>query len=98
MWGCPLVQGPDTAPQSSLSGPELEAVMSKLHDLAAFLGSIAGVEVSAAQRPGPDSQALLRERQSLLVVRGLLAECLQLLGLWSLVVDHQVANLAPRLP
>ena len=85
-----------------MSGPELEAVTAQLHDLAAFLdrNSSASLDLSLGQavRPGPDSQALLREKQSLLVVRSLLADCLQLLGLWSLVVDHQVAAVVSKLP
>ena len=105
VWGGPLVVGPETSPSSSVSGPELEAVTAQLHDLAAFLdrNSTASLDMSLGgagpqSRPGPDSQALLREKQSLLVVRSLLGDCLQLLGLWSLVVDHQVAAVVSKLP
>ena len=64
--------------------------MAQLHDLVSFLDKNSSLELSLSQRPGSDSHALLKEKQSLQWVRGLLGDSLQLLGLWSIVVDHQV--------
>ena len=90
VWGFPLVHGSEASPTSSLGAAELEAVMAQLHDLVSFLDKNSSLELSLSQRPGSDSHALLKEKQSLQWVRGLLGDSLQLLGLWSIVVDHQV--------
>jgi len=95
VWAFPLVQGSEA---SSLGAAELEAIMAQLHDLVAFLDRNSSLELSLTQRPGSDSHALLKEKQSLQWVRGLLGDSLQLLGLWSIVVDHQVATIVKKLP
>lgn len=90
VWSQPLLSGNC----SSISGSELSAIMSQLHNLTLFLEKNSSV---SSDQGRPDSQALLREKQSLLMVGEIVGESLQFLGLWSIVVDHQVQPVVSQL-
>ena len=74
---------------------------------AASMASAAGMHVSAAHMdPAAGSMlhqqksmqdALLRERQSMLFLQQLVSHCLQVLGLWRVVSDHQFHTVAASL-
>lgn len=74
------------------------------------VGSGAGVHpYQFPETPGPSfmqqhqhkshQEAVLRERQSLMLLQQLVAQCLQVLGLWKIILEHQIhvlgANLSP---
>ena len=54
--------------------------------------------LSSGQDRAGDSSALVREKQSLVVVRQLVVDSVQMLGLWSVVVEHTVELVVAKLP
>ena len=95
VWTSPLLSPPDSQarPVSVLSLPQLSALMSSLQDLVAWL------EQNSVLCSGQDTRdtAVYREKQSLVMLRQLVSDCLQFLGLWSLVVEHSLELILTRL-
>jgi len=99
VWTSPLVTGSPEQPSSSISHSELEFIMSQLHDLRAFLernsalssgGMDGGSQHSTVPQQRSQQDALLREKQYLILLRQLVIHSLQVLGLWAVVVNHQL--------
>jgi len=95
VWAAPLLSGPPDTPQSALSLPQLSALMSQLHDLRTWMEK--NSSLSSGQERAGDNSALLREKQSLVVVRQLVVDSVQMLGLWSVVVEHTVELVVGKL-
>jgi len=99
LWCTPLITGSGDAPRSVVSGSELEFIISQLHNIRLFLETNTNLtlssdqqlfsQLSGVQQRG-QQDALLREKQSLMLLRQLVVHSLQVLGLWMVVVDHQV--------
>ena len=84
---------PASAPAPVLSLAQLSALMSSLQDLVAWL------EQNSVLCSGQDSRdtAVYREKQSLVMLRQLVCDVLQFLGLWALVVEHTLELILARL-
>jgi len=97
VWAAGLLAGGAAGPpRSALSPPELAAIMAQLHDLRSWLEQNCGL-CGPGERAG-ESGASVREKQSLAVLRQLVVDSLQLLGLWSVVVEHTVELVMAKLP
>ncbi len=94
----------DSTLHSNVSSDEADWIMMQLNDLRVFLeknalytssmaadatagGQLQGMGANPLQRS--QQEALLRERQSLLFLQNLVSHCLQVMGLWKVVCDHQ---------
>jgi len=95
VWGASLLTGSNEKPQSAISLPQLSALMAQMHDLRTWMEK--NSSLSSGQDRGSDNSALLREKQSLLVLRQLVVDTVQMLGLWSVVVEHTVELVVGKL-
>lgn len=95
VWNFALL-APTNNLQSSLKLPQLSAVMAQLHDLRSWLEKNSSLCAGQDPRTG-DTGAVYREKQSLMLLRQLIVDCLQMLGLWSVVVEHTVELVVSRL-
>jgi len=95
VWAAPLLTGPPDKPQSAISLPQLGALMAQLHNLRTWMEK--NSSLSSGQDRAGDNTALLREKQSLVVVRQLVVDSVQMLGLWSVVVEHTVELVVGKL-
>jgi len=95
VWAAPLLTGTPDKPQSAINLPQLSALMAQLHDLRAWMEK--NSTLSSGQDRAGDNTALLREKQSLVVLRQLVVDSVQMLGLWSVVVEHTVELVISKL-
>ena len=98
VWNFPLLAASPAAQEhrSHLKLPQLSAVMAQLHNLRVWMEKNSSLCSGQDSRTG-DNGALFREKQSLMMLRQLVVDCLQILGLWSVVVEHAVAQVVARL-
>jgi len=98
LWGAPLITGDMKA---LVTGTELEFIINQLQNVRVYLDENASMTAGSKQLMSQGSQlsqlqqrsqqdALLREKQSLMMLRQLVLNTLQVLGLWMVVVDSQV--------
>lgn len=95
VWNFSLLASNSTDLKSTLKSPQVSAVMSHLHDLRVWMEK--NSSMCTGQDPRGDNGALFREKQSLVMLRQLVVDCLQILGLWSLVVEHSVDQVVSKL-
>lgn len=96
IWNFPLLVTNSSEVKSSLKLPQLSAVMAQLHDLRVWMEKNSSLCTGQDPRSG-ENGALFREKQSLMMLRQLVVDCLQLLGLWSVVVEHTVELVLTKL-
>ena len=105
VWMATLVVPGCTDPKkltSSVSGQEMDWIMSQLNDLKTFMeknsqfSTNPTANMSTVQHQS-QQEALLRERQSLLFLQQLVSHTIQVLGLWQIVCDHQFHIVAATL-
>ena len=98
IWNFPLLSSSSPDLKSSLSLPQLSSVMSQLHDLRVWLEKNSSLCSGGQEqvRTG-DTGAVFREKQSLMLLRQLILDSLQMLGLWSVVVEHTLELVISRL-
>jgi len=95
VWASPLLTGTAEKPESTVNLPQISLLMSQLHDLRTWMEK--NSSLSSGQDRLTDNSALLREKQSLVVVRQLIVDCVQMLGLWSVIVEHTVELVVGKL-
>ena len=98
VWNFPLLAASPASQEhrSHLKLPQLSAVMAQLHNLRVWMEKNSSLCSGQDTRTG-DNGALFREKQSLMMLRQLVVDCLQILGLWSVVVEHAVAQVVAKL-
>merc|ERR1719348_1312084 len=96
IWNFPLLATNTSEVKSLLKLPQLSAVMAQLHDLRVWMEMNSSLCSGQDSRAG-DNGALFREKQSLMMLRQLVVDCLQMLGLWSVIVEHTVELVLTRL-
>ena len=96
IWNFPLLATNTSEVKSLLKLPQLSAVMAQLHDLRVWMEKNSSLCSGQDSRAG-DNGALFREKQSLMMLRQLVVDCLQMLGLWSVIVEHTVELVCAKL-
>ena len=96
VWNFSLLASNSNDLKSTLKLAQVSSVMSQLHNLRVWMEKNSSLCTGQDPRGG-DNGALFREKQSLVMLRQLVVDCLQILGLWSLVVEHSVEVVVSKL-